>query len=71
MESTNHRQTFEGGGSLGDFVCQVGEHQHHWHIDVHDDENFHTYQSVKLKHDEIWGWGIYDLNGWGIYGLST
>ena len=25
--------------------------QHRWHIDVHDDENFHTYQSVKLKHD--------------------
>ena len=31
---------------------------------------------MKLKHDGIWGWdiydlnrcGIYDLNGWGIYG---
>ena len=25
---------------------------------------------MKLKHDEIWGWGIYDLNGWGIYSLD-
>ena len=45
-----------------------------WHIDVHDDKNFHddekfhTYQSVKLKHDGIWGLGICDLSGWGIYG---
>ena len=23
-------------------LCRVGEHQHSWHIDVHDDENFHT-----------------------------
>ena len=51
-------------------VCRVGEHQHHWHISVHD-ENFHTYSSVKvIKHDGIQGWGIYDLNGWGIYGLN-
>ena len=41
-------------------VCRVGEHQHHWQINVHSDE----------KHDGIWGWGIYDLNGWGIYGLN-
>ena len=29
----------------------------------------HT-QSVKLKHNGIWGWGIYGLDGWGIYGLD-
>ena len=22
---------------------------------------------MELKHDETWGWGIYDSNGWGIY----
>ena len=22
-------------------LCRVGEHQHHWHINVHSDENFH------------------------------
>ena len=46
-------------------VCWVGEHQHHWHINV---QNFT--QSVKLKHKGRWGWGIYGLNGWGIYGLN-
>ena len=30
-------------------VCRVREHQHSWHIDVHDDENFRTYYSLKLK----------------------
>ena len=29
----------------------------------------HT-QSVKLKHNGIWGWGIYGLDGWDIYGLN-
>ena len=53
-----------------DVVCRVGEHQHRWHIDVHGNENFHTYWSAKLKHDGIWGWGIYDLNWWGIYDLN-
>ena len=24
---------------------------------------------MKLKHNGIWGWGIYGLNGWGIYGI--
>ena len=23
---------------------------------------------MKLKHDGMWEWGIYDLNGWGSYG---
>ena len=27
-------------------------------------------QSVKLKHNGIWGWGIYDLNGWDIHDLN-
>ena len=27
-------------------ACRVGEYQKHWHIDVHDDENFHTYFKV-------------------------
>ena len=46
-------------------MCRVGEHQHCWHIDVHD-----VKISTHIKCDGIWGWGIYGLNGWGIYGLN-
>ena len=28
--------------ACSEVVCRVGEHQHRWHIDVHDDKNFHT-----------------------------
>ena len=51
-------------------VCRAGEHQHRWHIDVHYVKiSTHT-QGVKLKHNGIWGWGIYGLDGWGSYGLD-
>ena len=41
-----------------------------WHINLYYVKiSTHTW-SVKLKHNGIWGWGIYGLNGWGIYGLN-
>ena len=33
------------------------------HIDVHC---VHIYIKCKLKHNGIWGLGVYGLNGWGI-----
>ena len=44
-------------------VCQLGEHQHHRCSLC---EHLHTCV-VKLKHNGIWGWGIYGFNGWDIY----
>ena len=55
---------------------QWGSTNTSWHIGVH---YMHIHKSVKLKHNGIWGWGIYGLdgmghlcrlNGWGIYGLN-
>ena len=41
-----------------------------WHIGVHYVKiSTHT-QGVTLKHNGIWGWGIYGLDGWGIYDLN-
>ena len=41
-----------------------------WHIGVHYVNIFTHPQSVKLKPNGIWGWGIYGLDGWGVYGLD-
>ena len=34
-----------------------------WHIGVHHVNIFMHTQNVKLKHNGIWGWGIYGLDG--------
>ena len=63
-------------------VCRVGEHQHHWHINVHYVKISHIFK----MYNGIWGsdiyglnglgiydlngWGIFDLHGWGIYGSN-
>ena len=39
--------------------CYMGEHQHHWHIDVHDDENFHTYVKCEVKNKMGYGDGAF------------
>ena len=50
-------------------ACWVGEHQYqlaHWCSLKFSTDT----ESVKLKHNGIWGWGIHGLNGWGIYGSN-
>ena len=46
---------------------QWGSTNTSWHIGVHYVKIFaHT----QIKHNGIWGWGIYGLNGWDIYDLN-
>ena len=55
----------------GKLCLDLGEHQHRLanrcslYVKI-----FTNTQSVKLKHNGIWRWGIYGLDGWGIYGLN-